>query len=374
MVGIKDQGCPQAVNVHTLPQPDRVIEKPPNVHIYNSVHHPPKDSGSESEQETWSFDKAINEIFRFLPEEMCPRPLEDHTPSRPLSGTEQLMELHSTPLQVRPQSKLVENITKYIQNKLYTDKLGQDWTCPQQLVKLLALMRYYKSESQYFPSESITHIDTEASQLDISSRGKISIPIKNMEIWEKRARNLVAINSHADLFSSAAYLCLQQESMSVNALSRLLEAVAKSIKHATAMSTILAIELFQARRNAAVASSKFLKDHFSHELRNAPINSQQLFDSKVKEVAKSNFEAQQHRFLASACNTNLQQQKSSYSATGPFRKPKQPTKASSPKQNQRYRSKNQSQSYVPNTKKDLPKRSSYIRQLPSSKPVLSSGH
>ena len=37
---------------------------------------------------------------------------------------------------------------------------------------------------------------------------------------------------------------------------QIFEAVAKSIKHATAMSTILAIELFQARRDAAIASSK----------------------------------------------------------------------------------------------------------------------
>lgn len=35
--------------------------------------------------------------------------------------------------------------------------------------------------------------------------------------------------------------------MSVNALSRILEAVAKSIKHATALSAILAIELLQAQ-------------------------------------------------------------------------------------------------------------------------------
>ena len=35
--------------------------------------------------------------------------------------------------------------------------------------------------------------------------------------------------------------------MSATALSRLLEAVAKSIKHGTAMSTILSTELFQAR-------------------------------------------------------------------------------------------------------------------------------
>ena len=61
----------------------------------------------------------------------------------------------------------------------------------------------------------------------------------------KKSLSLVAVNSHADLFSSVAYQCLQQESMSVNALSRLFEVV-KSVKHATAMSTVLAIELFQA--------------------------------------------------------------------------------------------------------------------------------
>ena len=184
----------------------------------------------------------------------------------------------------------------------------------------------------------------------------------------------MAINSHADLFSSAAYLCLQQESMSVNALSRLLEAVAESVKHATAMSTILAIELFQARRDTAIASSKVLLDHSSHELRNAPLNSQQLFDNKVKEVAKSNYEAQQHRFLASSTsNANIQQQqKSSYSATGSFKKPRQSTKSYRPKQNLLDRSKIQSQSYMLNTKKDFSKRSSNTKHFPSSKHTLSS--
>ena len=102
----------------------------------------------------------------------------------------------------------------------------------------------------------------------------------------------MAINSHSDLLSSAAYQCLQQESISVYALSRHLEAVAKSIKHAKAVSTILAIELFQARRDIAIAPSKILLDHSSYALRNAPINSQLLIDNKIKEVAKSNLEAQ----------------------------------------------------------------------------------
>ena len=57
---------------------------------------------------------------------MCPKPSEDHTPYRHLSGIEQLMESRSAPLQVLPQSKLIENITKYIQDKLNMEKLGQD--------------------------------------------------------------------------------------------------------------------------------------------------------------------------------------------------------------------------------------------------------
>ena len=145
--------------------------------------------------------------------------------------------------------------------------------------------------------ENVSQLESDASLLDMSSRGRYSVPVRNLEYWEKRVCKLVAINSHTDLFSSAAYLCLQQESMSVNTLSRLLEAMAKSINHATSMSTILAIELFQARRDTAIATSKLLLDNSSHELRKAPINSRQLFDNKIKEVAKSNYEAQQQILL-----------------------------------------------------------------------------
>ena len=73
--------------------------------------------------------------------------------------------------------------------------------------------------------------------------------------------------------------------MSVTALSRLLQAIAKSIRHATAMSTILTTKLFQARRDAALANSKLLLDNSPQELRNTSINSKALFDGKVKDVA-----------------------------------------------------------------------------------------
>ena len=165
-------------------------------------------------------------------------------------------------------------------------------------------MKYYKCQNEYFPTENVPQLESDTLLLDMSSKGRYSIPVRNLEYWEKRAHKLVAINSHADFFSSAAYLCLQQESMSVSALSRLLEAVAKSVKHTIAMSTILATELFQARCDAAIATLKLLLDDSSHELRNAPINSRQLFDYKIKEVAKSNYKAQQKFLASSSTNVN----------------------------------------------------------------------
>ena len=192
------------------------------------------------------------------------------------------MESHATPLLVLPQSsKLVENTAKFIQNKLDTDKCCKDWICPQNLITSLLPTEFYRSRNQYFPTENTPLLVADASLLDLSNKGRCSIPATNLEAWEKRTCKLVAINSHADLLSSAAYLCLQQESMSVTVLSRLLEAVAKSIKHATAMSTILAVEIFQARRDSALADSKLLLENSSYELRNALINSKTLFSGKI---------------------------------------------------------------------------------------------
>ena len=220
------------------------------------------------------------------------------------------------------------------------------------------------------PTDNIPQLEADASLLDISNKGRASIPLKNLEAWERKARKLVSINSNADLFSSAAFLCLQQESMSVAALSRHLEAVAKSIKHATAMSTLLTTEIFQARRDAALASAKLLLDNSSFELR----NSKTLFDGRIKEIAKSNFEAQQQRFLAS---TSIQSQSRPFKPPTPsraFKIPKYPAKQtmSRPKPTQSYRSKSQPQSSSSHPKKENIKRTGNIRQFSSSKPASSS--
>ena len=272
------------------------------------------------------------------------------------------MESQSTPLMMLLQSKLIENTARFLQDKINSEKCGRDWVCSQNLVSSLMQTKFYKSHSQFFPIDNIPLLEAEASLLDLSNKGKYSIPKWNLEIWEKRARKLIAINSHADLFSSAL------QTMSVQALSRLLKVVAKSIWHATAMSTILATEILQARRDAVLATSKVLL-----ELRNAQINSKTLFGNKIKEVAKGNFEAQQQWFLAtsSVASTMQQQQKVTYPAPPAFKRPKQPAKPSRPQQSQSLRPKSQTKSYSSN-RKDYAKRSGNQKQFPSSKQASSS--
>ena len=168
----------------------------------NTTQHSAKDSDSELEKEIWSFDRAVNRVFRLLP-----RPSEEHTPAKPLSGIEHLLESQATPLLVLPQSKLVENTTNFLQNSIDSEKWVKIGFVPK---TSLAPSKFYKCQSQYFPTDNIPPLEADASLLDLSSRGRCSLPVKSLERWEKRARKLVAINSHADLFSSAAYLCMQQ--------------------------------------------------------------------------------------------------------------------------------------------------------------------
>ena len=139
------------------------------------------------------------------------------------------------------------------------------------------------------------------------------------------------------------------------------------------MSTILAMEIFQARRDAVLATSKVLLENSDHELWNAPINSKTPFGNKIKEVVKGNFEAQQQRFLAtsSVATTMQQQQKVTYPAPPAFKRLKQPTKSSRPQQTQSFRPKSQTKSYLSN-RKEYAKRSGNRKQFPSSKQASSS--
>ena len=70
---------PQVAEIQSTLQPVMTMDQTPIIHSDNVVQQL-KDSGSESDTETRFFDRAINEVFRLLPQKLCPRPtlLQSH--------------------------------------------------------------------------------------------------------------------------------------------------------------------------------------------------------------------------------------------------------------------------------------------------------
>ena len=54
---------PQVVNIHITPQPDKSCRGNSEYKINNLAYSSSKDQGSDSDIDTWSCDKIINEVF-----------------------------------------------------------------------------------------------------------------------------------------------------------------------------------------------------------------------------------------------------------------------------------------------------------------------
>ena len=137
----RNRYSPQAVQNPQVLQPEEVS----NIQTMTPeqvIPRPSRDLGSDNKMQTWSFDREINEVFRLLPPELCPRQTEEHTPAKPLSGIEQLMESQSTPLMILPQSKLIGNTARFLQDQIDSEKRGKDWVCPQNVVSYLTQTKY----------------------------------------------------------------------------------------------------------------------------------------------------------------------------------------------------------------------------------------
>ena len=124
-----------------------------------------------------------------------------------------------------------------------------------------------------------------------------TISSKNLDIIEKQVRSLVAVNSYADLFSSAAFQSLSSEDMDSAHHARFFQALAKSICHSVGLSVPIAAELTQIRKEAVITTSKILTEESKDSLKKIPLLSQLLFGGKVREIYK-NSEQQQNSFIA----------------------------------------------------------------------------
>ena len=107
--------------------------------------------------------------------------------------------------------------------------------------------------------------------------------------------------SHTDVFSFAAFKCLQQESLNPKMLSQILESLSLSVKHAVGMVSFLTVELQQTRRDAAIQSAaKSLSLEAKNQLRNIPIASKTLFGGQIDSIYKENSEVNRNKLITKA--------------------------------------------------------------------------
>ena len=108
-------------------------------------------------------------------------------------------------------------------------------------------MKHYRSHGQLFPT-SVPRIDKDASLLDLASSGNVNFPVKSLETMERQVRNMVTINSYADLFTAASVKALESDNLDAPMLKRLLSSIVSCLKHSSSMAVVLTVELLQARR------------------------------------------------------------------------------------------------------------------------------
>ena len=120
-------------------------------------------------------------------------------------------------------------------------------------------MKNYRSHGQLFPT-SVPIIDKDASLLDLASSGNLYFPVNSLETMECQARNMVTINSYADLLTAASVKTLESDNLDVPMLKRLLNSIVSCLKHSSSMAVILAVKLLQARREAAIERSEILTE------------------------------------------------------------------------------------------------------------------
>ena len=285
-------------------------------------------SDEEDEVTKIPYADIIKEIFKILPVDMCPPKEQSSIPSKPRSGIDRLKPSDSKDSLSLPQSQMIEDIREISQDYISKKaKIETNWVAPHDLVakKLGTHMKYYNLHREFFPA-NIPKLDRDASKLDLSDKTNFNVSPKFLESLETQARNVVSINSYADLFATAAFSSLSSEQMDANVLLRLVESLVDCIKHSTNISFVMATELLMTRRELAMSNSKILSPSAKDSLRATPISADSLFGGKISENQKANSETYTQKFIATSVS-----QKSKPGSSDNFKIPKFNPKRNDPK-------------------------------------------
>ena len=119
----------------------------------------------------------------------------------------------------------------------------------------------------------------------ISLSGSYPVKVSSLRDLEVQSRDMIRILSHAEIFSFAAFKCLQSENMDSRVLMEILKSMSMAITDAMSMATVQTLGLQQMRCEAAIKSAPkgSLTSEAKRNLRLAPFTSKLLFDGQIGE-------------------------------------------------------------------------------------------
>ena len=187
-------------------------------------------------------------------------------------------------------------------------------------INKLVKLKYYQDHDEFIPTTNASVLDPDANCLDLSLSGSHPVKVSSLQALEGQSRDMIRILSHAEIFSFAAFKCLQSENMDSRVLMEILKSMSMAITDA--MSIIQTLGLQQMRREAAIESAfkGSLTSEAKRKLRLAPFTSKLLFDGQIGAIYKENV-AENHEILVKKAVTN-QAKPNPSSASSSSRKPK----------------------------------------------------
>ena len=237
----------------------------------------------------FSFEKATNEVFRYLPEEVCPRV--------PIPKTNRFLgfldigenEETEESQNVLPMASAISSLANTLDEDVCKRADTVPWAPPNAI--LTKGFKFhpgnYKFSREPFPIAN-PPLDADASRLGIRPPQSISSSLKQIERWESRSRQLVGVASYSNAFTAALHAALKNpDEIDGPSIKLLLDALNKATNHTVGLSMALASELFKVRREGHIPSGPSLSENSKRRIRAAPISATTLLNGLVPEVAEA---------------------------------------------------------------------------------------
>lgn len=227
----------------------------------------------------------IEEIFRLIPENTCPRPLQDESTRLQRSSIDSLQGQQHSNFRKLPLSSSIQSLIQA--NNETVGRIGTD-----SKRKFLSLYnfpgkcqaKFYKTHDNKLPIKEAQK-ETDLSSLNLFINNQVSVPKSGLENNEVLSKFLLNILSFLDFNIQSMYHALNK-GQDLSVFKRMLTSASRATQDASAVATAVFSNTVLCRRDGVLSTNKFLSPKYATSLRSQPVNSEFLFNYQISKVVE----------------------------------------------------------------------------------------